>query len=343
MCSPSGIRDNEAVTIRITALCAPQPGTAHFTLRHCICMQPWLCPARVDITLHPPQTWVTNRHRKYLAIHEFSLITKNSDVCGIDWSPIFILFCLWGYINVPMLHPILNEYPPTPSISCLSRTREKEGKHSASFLLKTHLWVDMKSMALLERGWSQSPGEGEVIASVKTKISSWLPPTKTRPNITAADTDSGHQPASRRDAIQQKLYKWLTRNFFSPRVIDNQNNWLLFVIIYPAGSLHHPHNGVVIHFFLNLLDNAPALEGPHPSLIDSTNCKLSTVLGIESDMSTLICTHNQYRELCSYHLSNFPVGYRNCLRNQLLRQLFTIWSGVWEEGDNCNDANRIQK
>ena len=55
------------------------------------------------------------------------------------------------------------------------------------------------------------------------------------PNITDADTDSGHHPASRRDAIQQKLYKWLTRNFFSPRVIDNQNNWLLFDIIYPGG------------------------------------------------------------------------------------------------------------
>ena len=160
----------------------------------------------------------------------------------------------------------------------------------------------MKSMPLLGRGWSQSPGEGEVIASVKTKISS---SAATRKNITDADTDSGHHPASRRDAIQQKLYKWLTRNFFSPRVIDNQNNWLLFAIIYPGGSLHHPHNGVVIHFFLNLLDNAPALEGPHPSLIDSAHCKTMLAWLWKWGQVTIICTHFEYKELSTDSFSGW--------------------------------------
>ena len=133
MCSPSGIRDNEAVTIRITALCAPQPGTAHFTLRHCICMQPWLCPARVDITLHPPQTWVTNRRRKYLAIHEFSLITKNSDVCGIDWSPIFILFCLWGYIKRSYVTSIY-KWVSTNAIYIMPLSNQRERGKALCFL-----------------------------------------------------------------------------------------------------------------------------------------------------------------------------------------------------------------
>ena len=125
------------------------------------------------------------------------------------------------------------------------------------------------------------------------------------PNITDADTDSGHHPASRRDAIQQKLYKWLTRNFFSPRVIDNQNNWLLFAIIYPGGSLHHPHNGVVIHFFLNLLDNDPALEGPHPSLIDSAHCKTMLAWLWKWGQVTIICTHFEYKELSTDSFSGW--------------------------------------
>ena len=38
-------------------------------------------------------------------------------------------------------------------------------------------------MPLLGRGWSQSPGEGEVIASVKTKISSSAATRKNCPTL----------------------------------------------------------------------------------------------------------------------------------------------------------------
>ena len=343
MCSPSGIRDNEAVTIRITALCAPQPGTAHFTPRHCICMQPWLCPGP---GWHHFTSSSDLSHKQAQEISGHSRILPDYQEFRRLWNRLKsnIHFVLFMRLHKRSYVTSNSKWVSTNAIYIMPLSNQRERGKALCFLsLKDTLmsWHEVNGTAgeRLESvtGWRW----GDSICQDQDHL---LAAThKNPPNITDADTDSGHQPASRRDAIQQKLYKWLTRNFFSPRVIDNQNNWLLFAIIYPAGSLHHPHNGVVIHFFLNLLDNAPALEGPHPSLIDSTNCKLSTVLGIESDMSTLICTHNQYRELCSYHLSNFPVGYRNCLRNQLLRQLFTIWSGVWEEGDNCNDANRFQK
>ena len=126
------------------------------------------------------------------------------------------------------------------------------------------------------------------------------------PNITDADTDSGHHPASRRDAIQQKLYKWLTRNFFSSRVIDNQNNWLLFAIIYPGGSLHHPHNGVVIHFFLNLLDNAPAWRDLTPHWLIQLTAILCLLGSERRDKSvTIICTHFEYKELSTDSFSRW--------------------------------------
>ena len=64
-----------------------------------------------------------------------------------------------------------------------------------------------------------------------------------------ADIDSDGGPACCRDAIQTKLHKWLSQNFFLTWVIDNLNNWLLFAVLLTTGPLHQWDNRLVIQFF----------------------------------------------------------------------------------------------